>query len=143
MGGMSFDDGGERHLGEDRDEIAELIVVSFDIDGTLWAGDPPGPIPLDVVRAVAAQGCVIGSASDRPRSNQQELWDSHGVDVHFVGGKHHLPEVKQRFDAGRYVHIGDTDVDEHFARQAGFEFVWVDRLHEAVGPWTPRPGPPI
>ena len=88
------------------------------------------------MQAVAARGCVIGSASDRPRSNQQELWDRHGVDVHFVGGKHHLPDVRERFDADRYVHIGDTDVDEHFARQAGFEFIWVDRLHEATGPWT-------
>jgi len=139
---MGLEVGGQEPIGEVREGIVELIVVSFDIDGTLWAGDPPGPIPLDVVRAVAAQGCVIGSASDRPRSNQQELWDSHGVDVHFVGGKHHLPDVRQRFDAARYVHIGDTDVDEHFARQAGFEFVWVDRLHEAVGPWTLQPGRP-
>jgi FMN phosphatase YigB (HAD superfamily) len=119
-----------------------LVVVSFDIDGTLWAGDPPGPIELDVVLAVAAQGCVIGSASDRPRANQVDLWARHGVEVAFVGGKHHLPEVRQRFaDAARFVHIGDTDVDEHYARQAGFEFVWVDRLAHVSGPWI-APVPP-
>ena len=126
------DGDGERAL--DEDGVVELVVVSFDIDGTLWAGDPPGPIPLHIVQVVAARGCVIGSASDRPRSNQQELWDRHGVEVHFVGGKHHLPEVRQRFEADRYVHIGDTVVDEHFALAAGFEYVSVDDLPAAGTP---------
>jgi len=44
----------------------------------------------------------------------------------FVGGKHHLHEVRSRHDALRYVHVGDTHVDEHFAGLAGFEFVTVD-----------------
>ena len=45
-----------------------------------------------------------------------------GLDVAFVGGKHHLHEVVERFAAQRYVHIGDTHVDKHYALLAGFEF---------------------
>ena len=102
----------------------ELTVVSFDIDGTMEFGDPPGPIAVALVRAVADLGHVVGSGSDRTRSDQAALWEAHGMDVAFVGGKHHLPEVKERHPAARYVHIGDTDVDAHFAKVAGFDFYW-------------------
>ena len=103
----------------------ELAVVSFDIDGTMQFGNPPGPVSVEVARRLADLGHVVGSASDRTRSDQSALWDQHGLEVSFVGGKHHLHEVRSRFVADHYVHIGDTDVDEHYARLAGFEFVWV------------------
>ena len=102
------------------------MLVSFDIDGTMEFGHPPGPVTIEFVRALAADGHVVGSASDRTRSDQENLWSAAGVDVAFVGGKHHLHEVRDRFPADRRVHIGDTHVDEHFARLAGFEFCWVD-----------------
>lgn len=102
----------------------ELTVVSFDIDGTMEFGDPPGPIPASLARAMAELGHVVGSGSDRTRADQANLWRRHGIDVRFVGGKHHLPEVRERFPADRYVHVGDTDVDAHFARAAGFDFFW-------------------
>lgn len=102
----------------------QITVVSFDIDGTMEFGDPPGPIAVALVKAMADLGHVVGSGSDRTRADQAGLWEAHGVDVHFVGGKHHLPEVRERFRAARYVHIGDTDVDAHFARVADFEFFW-------------------
>jgi phosphoglycolate phosphatase-like HAD superfamily hydrolase len=108
--------------------------VSFDIDGTMSFGDPSGPVGVDLVQAVARLGHVVGSASDRTRLEQTNLWERHGVDVAFVGGKHHLPDVRDRFPAERYVHIGDTVVDEHFALAAGFEFFSVERL--------PTPGAP-
>ena len=103
-----------------------MMLVSFDIDGTMRFGDPPGPITAELVRAVGAAGHVIGSASDRTRSDQTELWALHDIDVAFVGGKHHLADVRDRFPVERHLHIGDTHVDEHFARLAGFEFVWMD-----------------
>jgi hypothetical protein len=110
------------------------LVVSFDIDGTMCFGDPAGPVGIDLPRRVAALGHIIGSASDRTRQEQLTLWDRHGVEVAFVGGKHNLAEVRDRFAADRYVHIGDTVVDEHYALAAGFEFVSVDQL--------PMPGAP-
>jgi hypothetical protein len=100
------------------------VLVSFDIDGTMAFGDPPGPVTVDFVRALAGAGHVIGSASDRTRNEQTSLWELHGVDVAFVGGKHHLHEVRDRFPADRHVHIGDSHVDEHYALLAGFEFYW-------------------
>lgn len=102
------------------------MLVSFDIDGTMEFGHPPGPITVDVVRSVGAAGHTIGSASDRTRSDQESLWARHDVDVAFIGGKHHLAEVRDRFPSTRYIHIGDTHVDEHFARLAGFEFFKMD-----------------
>ena len=106
--------------------------MSFDIDGTMEFGHPPGPITVEVVRSVGAAGHVIGSASDRTRSDQESLWQQHGVEVAFVGGKHHLPAVLERFPSEERLHVGDTHVDEHFARQAGFEFVWVDDAAERL-----------
>jgi hypothetical protein len=102
------------------------VVVSFDIDGTMEFGHPPGPVTVEWVRLLAAAGHVVGSASDRTRSEQEELWATHGMEVSFVGGKHHLDQVRERFAADRHVHIGDGHVDEHYARLAGFEFVLVD-----------------
>ncbi len=101
------------------------LVVSFDIDGTMVFGHPPGPIEVGFVRAVLAAGHVVGSASDRTVADQSALWAAHALEVAFVGGKHHLHEVRDRFPAARYVHLGDTDVDAHYARLAGFEFIGV------------------
>ena len=102
------------------------ILVSFDIDGTLEAGDPPGPITMSMVRRAREQGCIIGSSSDRPLPVQQSLWDRHNIEVSFVSSKQNLPEVKSRFPAEKYYHIGDTELDRQFALAAGFHFIWMD-----------------
>jgi hypothetical protein len=79
----------------------------------------------------------VGCASDRTRSDQEETWGAQGLTMSFVGGKHHLPDVRSRYlDAPRYVHVGDTHVDEHFAVLAGFEFVTVDEPHTAIATLT-------
>mgnify|MGYP001393840781 FL=1 len=101
-------------------------LVSFDIDGTLEAGDPPGPITMSMVRKAEAHGCIIGSSSDRPLPVQQSIWDRYNIPVSFVSHKHDLPEVKSRFTAEEYYHIGDTEMDRQFALEAGFHFVWMD-----------------
>jgi len=106
------------------------ILVSFDIDGTLEVGDPPGPIPLSLVADARARGYIIGSASDRTVGEQRAMWSAAGIDVDFIGHKHHLDKVALDFPASRRIHIGDTDVDAHYARLAGFEFVHVDEVPE-------------
>jgi hypothetical protein len=108
------------------------ILVSFDIDGTMEFGDPPGPVPASVARELVDRGYVVGVASDWPRSAQHPLWSSHGIEPRFVGGKHHLHTVKEKFEADRYLHVGDTDVDERYALLAGFEFLHVDDLVHPV-----------
>jgi phosphoglycolate phosphatase-like HAD superfamily hydrolase len=99
--------------------------VSFDIDGTMEFGEPPGPVPAAVVRDLVARGYVIGVASDWPRSSQHPLWARHGIEPHFVGGKHQLNVVREQFEADRYLHVGDTEIDERYALLAGFEFLHV------------------
>jgi phosphoglycolate phosphatase-like HAD superfamily hydrolase len=109
------------------------VLVSFDIDGTMEFGDPPGPVTADVARELFDRGYIVGVASDWPRSSQQPLWSSHGMEPFFVGGKHHLHEVRAEFEADHYIHVGDTDVDERYAKLAGFAFVHVDDLVVPVG----------
>lgn len=109
-----------------------MTLVSFDIDGTMVFGQPPGIISVEIVQQAKAKGCIVGSASDRPISNQSQLWDEHGMEVDFVSLKHRLDEVKARFDASHYVHFGDTEMDRYFAKQAGFEFHHVEDLPDDI-----------
>lgn len=111
-----------------------MILVSFDIDGTLEVGDPPGPVTIEMVHRARHLGYVIGSSSDRTRLDQRTLWERLGIAVDFVSHKHHLHEVRAQFECQRYVHIGDTIVDELYAKKAGFEFTLVDVLPSMGAP---------
>ena len=109
-----------------------MQLISFDIDGTMVFGSPPGTIELDVIRRCKEMGIVVGSASDRPISNQIQLWQEHEIEVDFVSLKHKLDEIKERFgDVTRHLHIGDTEMDRYFAKQAGFNFHFVHELPSA------------
>ncbi len=112
--------------------MVAAILLSFDIDGTLIDGDPPGPIQIDVVRHAIELGFIVGTASDRTVREQRALWARHGLEPDFVGHKHHLGELRDRFEVTQFVHVGDTDVDAHYARLASFDFYY---------PWDfPLPG---
>ena len=105
------------------------VVLSLDIDGTLEVGDPPGTIPLSWVARAHERGYVVGSSSDRTVSDQRRLWEKHEVPMDFIGHKHHLDQIKDRYaEAGRYVHIGDGDADRYYAKLHGFEFHWVHEV---------------
>ena len=101
-------------------------LISFDIDGTLEVGDPPGSITMDMVRKVKKLGYVIGSASDRTVSNQQQIWDASQITVDFIVLKHDIGLVREKFEADQYYHIGDTDMDQFYSERAGFQFLHVD-----------------
>ena len=109
------------------------ILISFDIDGTLEVGDPPGPVTLDMVRRARESGCIIGTGSDRTLSVQQELMDRNNIRMDFASLKHRLSEVKAAFEVERYYHIGDTELDRQFALSAGFDFLWMQSA--ANEPW--------
>ncbi len=112
-----------------------VTLVSFDIDGTLEVGEPPGIVPIALVRAAKRLGYLIGSCSDRPVSYQQAMWERLGIAADFTVLKHRLNDVKERFQAAAYYHIGDTDNDHFFAMTAGFEFLRADAAaHRAWGP---------
>ena len=118
-----------------------VILISFDIDGTLEVGDPPGILTMELVRRNQEKGFLIGSCSDRPMSGQQAIWDQHNIPVDFVVSKQMLPDVKARFQADVYYHTGDReDLDKKYALEAGFEFLWP---HEAIlEPWLLLDGDP-
>ncbi len=118
-----------------------VILISFDIDGTLEVGDPPGILTMDMVRTVQKKGFLIGSCSDRTMSGQRAIWEEHNIPVDFVVPKHMLSEVKEKFKADIYYHIGDReDLDKKYALEAGFEFLWP---HEAIAmPWFLSDGDP-
>lgn len=112
------------------------ILLSFDIDGTLETGDPPGPVTLEMVRRAKELGCIIGSASDRSVRAQQMMWDKNEIEVDFVSNKHVLIDIKERFEADWYLHMGDRNLDEQFAREAEFDFIWMDEA--ATEPWLAK-----
>ena len=98
-------------------------LISFDIDGTLEVGDPPGCITLDRVRKAKANGYIIGSCSDRTVSNQQRIWQDHDIPMEFTVLKHQLDSIRDQFPAEVYYHIGDTDLDRQYAERNGFRFL--------------------
>jgi hypothetical protein len=115
-------------------------VVSFDIDGTLEMGDPPGPIGADFVKRTQEEGCIIGSCSDRTMREQSDVWERVGIVPDFVVAKHRLERVREQFSCERFVHIGDTQIDAHFARLAGFEFYFALDLVDCLGLPAGPPG---
>jgi len=111
------------------DDGEEMVLLSLDIDGTLEVGDPPGWIPLELIRRAQSLGYIVGSSSDRVVSDQQRLWLRHEIEMDFVGHKHKLDEIKERFpQATRLIHIGDGDADHIYAVRHGFEFHWVHEV---------------
>jgi hypothetical protein len=120
----------KNHFPHPDDEDGALILVSFDIDGTLIAGDPPGPILFEHVAECKARGYVIGSSSDRTLSEQRHIWAMGGVEVDFMCNKHRMIETTAQFNVKRRLHIGDTNSDEYYAKLAGFEFLYVTEIPE-------------
>jgi hypothetical protein len=134
-----------RTLEEER-ETDLVILISFDIDGTLEVGDPPGVLTMAMVRCAREKGFLIGSCSDRPISAQRAIWGGHDIPIDFAVGKMMLPNVKAAFRADVYCHIGDReDLDKKYALAAGFEFFWPEEA--ILKSWflstgTPRPASP-
>jgi len=115
--------------------MTRVTLVSFDIDGTLEVGEPPGIVTIAQVREAKRLGYLIGSCSDRPIGYQAALWARLAIAVDFTVLKHRLADVKARFAAASYYHIGDTDIDEYFATGAGFRFLRAEATaHRAWGP---------
>jgi phosphoglycolate phosphatase-like HAD superfamily hydrolase len=103
-----------------------ITLVSFDIDGTLECGEPPGVVTVELVRTAKRRGWLVGSCSDRPISYQEALWERLGIAADFTTLKHRLAEVRARFPAAACYHVGDTDLDARVASGAGFRFLRAD-----------------
>ena len=107
------------------------VLISFDIDGTMEVGDPPGPLTMEMARIAQRKGHIIGSCSDRPPSSQRRIWEAAGIEQDFVCAKHLLADMKTKFEADAYWHIGDReDLDRQMALRVGFDFLWPDEAAE-------------
>src|SRR4029453_18924461 len=115
--------------------VSRVTLVSFDIDGTLEVGEPPGIVPIALVRDAKRLGYVVGSCCYLPVSFQQNLWERLRIAVDFTVLKHRLPDVRAQFTAAAYYHIGDTEVDAFYPNAAAFSFL-------RPGAETRRLGPP-
>lgn len=114
-------------------------LISFDIDGTLEVGDPPGGITMEMVRGAQGLGYLVGSCSDRTVSEQQRIWQYHAISVEFTVLKHELDGVKERFPAEEYYHVGDTETDRRVSLAAGFSFIPVgDAVLRLLNGLTPQ-----
>lgn len=109
-------------------------LISFDIDGTMEFGDPPGQVTAQWVRLAQEHGNLVGSASDRPLSEQRRMWARTGIEMDFVILKHWLPELRTNFKADEYWHVGDGQMDQLFAQRAGFTFFLANTFLQDVLP---------
>ncbi|PYN17414.1 MAG: hypothetical protein DMD76_31140 [Candidatus Rokuibacteriota bacterium] len=54
------------------------------------------------------------------------MWQRLGIVADFTVLKHRLADVKARFTAAAYYHVGDSDADAFYASDAGFRFLKAD-----------------
>ena len=114
--------------------IARSVVSNPDAISVERTVDEMGVL-LTLKTDPADMGYIIGSCSDRTISHQQRLWVGQEITVAFTVLKHQLDQVKTLFSAEQYYHIGDTNIDRHYAERAGFTFFYPDT---AVGHfWIP------
>lgn len=104
------------------------LVISFDVDGTLQFGDPPGPITPRTIKALQEARVVIGSASDRTVTDQTRMWRQASLKPVFIVVKNQLRTLPSSFPNSLLVHVGDRFADELEASMAGVVFVHVDTL---------------
>ncbi|MEK7777745.1 MAG: HAD family hydrolase [Chloroflexota bacterium] len=107
-------------------------LISFDIDGTMEFGDPPGQVTAQWVKLAKEQGNLVGSASDRPLAEQRRVWAQTGIELDFVILKHWMLELRTTFQADEYWHVGDGQMDQLFAQRAGFTFFLANTFPQDV-----------
>ena len=55
------------------------------------------------------------------------MWERLAIVPDFTVQKHQGAQIRARFPGRAYYHVGDTDVDAHYAVTAGFQFLRADR----------------
>ena len=103
----------------------EMLVISYDIDGTLENGEPSGPIKADEIKHHQSKGNIVGSCSQNDIWEQAQTWEELGITPDFMVLKdaRNLRIVQNTWpDASLYIHIGDwVGLDDVIAKQAGWK----------------------
>ena len=107
-------------------------LIAFDIDNVLEVSAEPGPITLSMVRRAQDMGYIIGSCSDIPVSQQQAMWERHGIPVDFTVIKHRLDEINAKFQADERYLVSPRDTGD-CSRIYGFVFLQVHTITDQ--PW--------
>src|SRR5215831_10420566 len=110
--------------------------MSFDSDGTLAGGDPPGIITLDMMRLTHTRGALIGRCSDRTTSDQQPLRAQHNMRIACTVLQHQLADVKVQCQTEAHAPLGETDMDHCYATRAGFRCLKAETT--TCQPWSPE-----
>ena len=106
-----------------------MLLVSFDIDGTMEFGDPPGILSKSDIAFLRLNGVLLGSASDRTYSTQIRMWAEYEFSIDFAIVKHKIAELKDTYhQANSFWHVGDRPIDQQTAFNSGFTFFWPDQF---------------
>jgi SAM-dependent methyltransferase len=115
-----------------------LKAIGFDRDGTLWYGDPPGPITKEHLKKAKAKGYVIGGSSGQSAQEQERQWRENNLEPNFVVTKSELPRLKDRFT--KLIHVGDAQDDAEWAEKAGAHYMapgqfiqWLNKVFDKYG----------
>lgn len=98
------------------------VVISFDLDGTLSFGDPPGPIEPEHLNKLKKGKYTIGGASGKEIEYQKKKWEENGITPQFIVKKQKMKKLK-KMNADKYIHVGDMEDDAELADNAGFRFL--------------------
>jgi len=77
-----------------------VTLVSFDIDGTLEVGDPPGIVSVALVKTAQRLGYLVGTARIGRSVIRKSLWERLQITVDFTVLKHELGERQGAFRGG-------------------------------------------
>lgn len=128
------------------------MIISFDVDGTLECGTPPGPIPLAVLIRLMVDGHRLGLTGGHKRVPQdiQVSWRGpqkgrHGPYLWSkVVGIDERAEVKaqvlreQSTSDDVAIHVGDEATDYLAAVKAGWEFLTPQQFLDLKDWWSPK-----
>ncbi|RLI05644.1 hypothetical protein DRO26_01605 [Candidatus Bathyarchaeota archaeon] len=99
-----------------------VVVVVFDVDGTLESGNPAGPIKLETVRKLKEKGLTVGivGAYERVQDKLSNL------DFYF-GGDPYKPEnlrkIREKYKPTLAVYVADLPTDRNTALKTGFCYI--------------------
>ena len=99
-----------------------LVVLVFDVDGTLEVGSPPGPIPIRVLYELKRRGFIVGIIGNYHRIIHR------CIDFHFCLQGHPVKHISLRrviemFNPDLVIYVADEDRDRRACMDAGVVYV--------------------
>ncbi len=93
----------------------------FDRDGTLYWGNPKGPIKKCHLISLKKIGYDTGAAGGQLAEEQYKDWKQEGITPDFVFFKGDIYNLKNRYE--KVIHVGNDITDKEVASRAKFGFM--------------------